>query len=67
MKIVTVIPLKKGPWKENLTYFSAQNIPNGSIVTIPLRSKKILGLVASSEDAISLKSDIKGMSFNLKK
>src|SRR3989344_1387481 len=67
MKIVTVIPLKKGAWRENLTYFSAQNIPNGSIVTISLRSKKILGLVVSAEDVVSLKSDIKGMSFNLKK
>ncbi|MEK7190581.1 MAG: hypothetical protein AAB661_02350 [Patescibacteria group bacterium] len=67
MKIVTVIPLKKGAWKENLTYFSAQDIPNGSIVTISLRGKKILGLVISSEDVSALKSNIKSMSFNLKK
>jgi len=67
MKIVTVIPLKKGAWKEDLTYFSVQDIPNGSIVTISLRNKKVLGLVISSEDAASLKSNIKDMSFNLKK
>ncbi len=64
---MTVIPLKKGAWKENLTYFSAQDIPNGSIVTISLRGKKILGLVISSEDVSALKSNIKSMSFNLKK
>jgi len=67
MKIVTVVPLKKGVWKENLTYFSAQDIPNGNIVVIPLRNKKILGLVVDSVDASREKSNIKGMSFNLKK
>ncbi|MEK7080994.1 MAG: hypothetical protein AAB902_01200, partial [Patescibacteria group bacterium] len=67
MKIVTVIPLKKGAWREDLTYFSAKNIPNGSIVAIPLRNKKVLGLVISSEDVALAKSNIKDMSFNLKK
>lgn len=67
MKIVTVVPLKKGLWKEDLTYFSAQDIPNGSIVTVPLRNKKVLGLVIDSEDVGQAKSNIKGMSFNLKK
>ena len=67
MKIVTIVPLKKGQWKEDLTYFSAQDIPNGSIVTIPLHSKKILGLVIDSEDARGIKANIKGMSFKLKK
>ena len=67
MKIVTVVPLKKGIWKENLTYFTARDIPNGSIVTIPLRNKKVLGLVIAKEDVTTSKSNIKGMSFNLKK
>ena len=68
MKIVTVIPLKKGLWKEELTYFTAQNdIVNGNIVSISLRSKKILGLAISVEDATPAKSNIKKMSFNLKK
>src|SRR3989344_6041585 len=67
MKIVTIIPLKKGNWREELTYFTAKEISNGSVVTIPLRSKKVLGLVVSSEDASIEKSSIKKMSFNLKK
>ena len=67
MNIITVIPLKKGFWKESLTYFSAKDIPNGSIVAITLRNKKILGLVISTEDAVASKSNIKNMSFNLKK
>jgi primosomal protein N' (replication factor Y) len=67
MKIVTVVPLKKGIWKENLTYFTAKEIPNGSIVVIPFRKQKILGLVISVEDVTTSKSNIKDMSFNLKK
>ena len=64
---MTVVPLKKGVWKEDLTYFTAQNIANGSIVSIPLRNKKVLGLVIDVEDASHAKSNIKDMSFNLKK
>jgi primosomal protein N' (replication factor Y) len=67
MKIETVVPLKKGAWKEDLTYFTMQDVSNGSIVTIPLRSKKVFGLVVDVEDASKAKSDIKDMSFNLKK
>src|ERR1035437_5725827 len=67
MKIVTVVPLKKGLWKEDLTYFSMQDIANGSIVDITLRNKKVLGLVVGVEDAGRAKSSIKSMSFNLKK
>jgi len=67
MKILTVIPLQKSAWKEKLTYFSAKDVPDGSIVVVPLRNKKVLGLVISVEDATHQKSDIKKMSFNLKK
>jgi|SRR3989338_7038241 len=67
MKIVTVIPLKKGLFKADLTYFTAKDIKNGSIVNIPIRNKKILGLVVSCQDVTNAKSDIKDMSFKLKK
>ncbi len=67
MQIITVIPLEKGPLRENLTYFSAKNVPPGSIVSIPFRNKKILGLAISAEDATDKKSGIKNMSFNLRK
>ena len=67
MKIVTVIPFRKGLWKENLTYFSIKDIPNGSIVTISLRNKNMLGLVVFTEDVTDAKRNIKDMDFNLKK
>src|SRR3989344_2374196 len=67
MKIVTVIPLKKGVWKSDLTYFSSLEIPDGSIVNVSLRNSKTLGLVVSSEELSGAKSEVKEMNFNLKK
>ncbi len=67
MKILGIIPLKKGFLKGDLTYFSAQDIQPGSIVTVMLRSKEILGLVISSRDASHSKINIKDMDFQLKK
>jgi len=67
MKIVTVIPLKKASNKGDLTYFSALDMERGSIVSVPLRNKKILGLVIAVEDLRGAKSDVKEMNFNLKK
>ncbi len=67
MKTVTVIPLKKGIWKEDLTYFTGKDIKVGSIVTIPFRKKNILGLVISVEDVSGDKMNIKDLNFNLRK
>ena len=59
MYVATVIPIKKGFQKEYLSYFSATDIPLGSIVTIPVRLKTIDAIVVNIEDARSMKSDIK--------
>ncbi|PIR68101.1 hypothetical protein COU49_02910 [Candidatus Nomurabacteria bacterium CG10_big_fil_rev_8_21_14_0_10_35_16] len=67
MKILSVIPLKKGVLKGNLTYFSSLDIPVGNIVSISLRNKKELGLVVATEDLSQKKSNVKNMNFNLKK
>ncbi len=67
MYIVTIIPIKKGLQKENLTYFSANNIALGTIVTVPVRSKKIEALVIGVEDAKVLKTDLKNREYQLKK
>lgn len=67
MKTITVIPLKKGFFKNNLTYFSLKNIPEGSIVNINLRGKNILGLSIASEEVTDVKSEIKNLNFELKK
>ncbi|MFA7285305.1 MAG: hypothetical protein WC011_00450 [Candidatus Paceibacterota bacterium] len=67
MQILTVIPLQKNTFTEELTYFSSTDMPLGSIVTITIRNKKMLGLVVYTVDANTMKSEIKNMDFNIKK
>ncbi len=67
MYILTVIPIKKGIGKEYLSYFSAENIPTGTIVSVPLRSRNIDALVIHTEDAIKAKTDLKSAKYQLKK
>lgn len=67
MKIISVIPLKKGLLKGDLTYFSTKEILPGNIVRVLLRNKETLGLVTSSENVADLKGKIKGLDFDLKK
>ncbi len=67
MKILTVLPLKKGLHRDGLTYFSAKEIPNGSIVRVPIRKQSMLALVIDSKDATGLKADIKESDFGMRK
>jgi primosomal protein N' (replication factor Y) len=67
MYIATVIPIKKGLQKEYLTYFSSDDIPLGSIVTVPVRAKAIDAIVIGMEEARTIKSDIKAAEYQLKK
>jgi primosomal protein N' (replication factor Y) len=67
MYIATVIPLAKGPQKEQLSYFSATDIPIGSVVSIPVRFKILDAIVINIEEAKDLKSDIKNADYQLKK
>lgn len=67
MKIISVIPLKKGILKGNLTYFSNLNISPGNIVSAPIKNKNILALVTSVEELKEAKSSVKNMNFDLKK
>ncbi len=67
MKILQVIPLKKGINKENLTYFTSLEVNPGDIVSIPVRKKNVLGLVINQEELQTEKSNIKNMDFNLRK
>ncbi|MDE2399828.1 MAG: hypothetical protein KGL67_02360 [Patescibacteria group bacterium] len=67
MKIVNIIPLKKGLLQNDLTYFTTKEIESGSIVAIMLRNKKVLGLVISCLNVSDTRMNIKGMDFNLKK
>lgn len=67
MKIISVIPLKKGILKSDLTYFTSLDISIGNIVSVPIKNKETLALVTESSELEERKSNIRGMDFNLRK
>ncbi|MBA3733190.1 hypothetical protein H0W91_02315 [Patescibacteria group bacterium] len=67
MRILTVIPISRGISKDTLTYFTKKEVSTGSIVKIPLRSKSIFGLVIDSKEAQEIKSELKTLSYSIKK
>ncbi|HMP67429.1 MAG TPA: primosomal protein N' [Candidatus Paceibacterota bacterium] len=67
MYIIEVTPFSKSIRTNSLSYFSSQEISLGSIVTVPLRSKKIKGLVTKTKSIKDSKTEIKSSEFALKK
>lgn len=67
MNIITVIPLTRSKVAGELSYFTASDVPLGAIVSVPLRSKNIHGIVVGIRPAADLKSEIKSAPFALKK
>lgn len=67
MHIISVIPIAKGIFKDELSYFSVKNIVPGSVVTIPVKNKTIKALVTKSEPAANLKAELKASDFSVKK
>jgi hypothetical protein len=67
MLVVTVIPLQKVAFEEELTYFTSLSVKVNDIVSITLRKRTILGLVIDAKEALENKMQIKGADFNLRK
>jgi len=67
MKIIEVVPIAKGISKEKLSYFTAQDIPLGALVEVPVRSRTLTALVIGERQASELKSEIKTASYTFKK
>ena len=67
MYIVTVIPLSRGINKENLTYFTVNNIPLGTVVSVQIRNKEVNAIVINKESLSSAKEAVKASNFKLKK
>ena len=67
MKIVSVIPLSKGIWRDSLAYFTAQEIPLGSLVSVPVKNRIIDGLVVAEKSVKDLKTQIKKTDFGWRK
>ncbi len=67
MNILTVIPLKKTHFSEELSYFSMSKVSVGSIVKVKLRNQNILALVIDVKNASQVKSEVKNLDFKIKK
>ena len=67
MWIVEVVPIKRGLPKETLTYFSAEPVADGTVVSVPVRKKAVDAVAVSCKDVKDEKSAIKSGSFALKK
>lgn len=67
MKVIEVLPLSKGVFRESLSYFTAASVKIGSIVLVPIRGKEINALVTNIFDPTETKADLKSSAFSLKK
>ncbi len=67
MKVVHVIPISKGILSERLSYFTSQDVPLGSTVSVPLRKKIVHAIVVEKEDVSDIKSNLKSSTFALRK
>ncbi len=67
MRILTVIPIARGISKDTLTYFTKKDVTVGAIVSIPVRKRTIYGLVVASKGAEEVKSELKTLSYSIKK
>ncbi|MBV9349211.1 MAG: hypothetical protein JO026_00490 [Patescibacteria group bacterium] len=67
MFIVRVIPIARNIFKDELSFFSREEIPEGMLVYAPVRGKELPSLVISSTDAREEKSEIRQADFSLKK
>ncbi|OHB25949.1 MAG: hypothetical protein A2542_01005 [Parcubacteria group bacterium RIFOXYD2_FULL_52_8] len=67
MFILTVIPIARGIFKEELTYFTADEVPVGALIRVPVRGKTIHALVLRTESAREQKAALKAQAFTVKK
>ena len=67
MFIITIIPISRGIGKDTLTYFTAEKVALGSLVSVPIRGKKSHGLVIEIKEASEAKMELKNLSYAMKK
>lgn len=66
MQILHVIPIARSLETEVLSYFSVKKVTHGTMVTVPLRKKKIRAIVVNSFSVTDLKSQVKGAGYQLR-
>ncbi len=67
MKIITVIPLSRGIFKEHLTYFTSAPVEKGFLAYVPIRAKIVPAIVIDIQNARDVKAQLKEAAFTIKK
>lgn len=67
MFIVEVVPLTRGTTAEALSYYCAEPLPIGSLVTIPVRKREVQGLVVDQKPVSAAKAALRAATFSLRK
>jgi primosomal protein N' len=68
MYVVEVLPISRGIFKDRLSYFTAnKDVTLGSLVSVPVRNRKVLAIVTSCKDVREEKASLKQESFSLRK
>jgi len=67
MYVASVIPIARGIAKDELSYFTAEPIAPGTLVTIPLRNREIPGIITDISDVRAHKATLRTSDFSLRK
>lgn len=67
MYVVEVIPLSRGSSVGSLTYYSTVAYAPGAVLTIPVRSQEVRGLVVESHELSAMKAAVRAATFSLRK
>lgn len=67
MYVVEVIPLSRGSAIETLTYYASTSYEIGSLVEIPIRAQKKIGVVIDTKPVSTAKTAVRAATFSLKK
>ena len=67
MYVVEVIPFVRGSQVESLTYYASEFYAPGTIVTIPVRTREIRGMVSTSRPLSAAKTAVRAATFSLRR
>ncbi len=67
MFVTEVIPLRRGIGIDTLSYFSSEHYPIGTLLTIPVRSQSIMGLVSDVHEVSAAKTALRAATFSLRR
>jgi len=67
MRIVEVIPISRAIPRASLSYFTSKKISLGAVISVPLKNKKINGIVVGSEEVSFSKTELRLNKYQVKK